>query len=312
MAQRYCTNCGNELGPDDVFCASCGKPTHQTAAVSTPEADVDVPPPSTQQSGGPGFAPPYQAEEAGKPRISLGMFLFAIIAFVVLLWAIASAGGGGTASNSTGGDPDGAAVEDVDGTDRQPREPEPEPPEPEPIALSGEASQATDFFELEEGLTVIEFSYEGRSNFIADLLDEDGREVGYAIANEIGAGQSSSALRIPRAGRHVLDVDADGPWSATVRQPRPADAPEKTSFSGDGNAATNLFSLSGGLKRVTATYEGRSNFIIFMLDSEGRETAYAMINEIGTGEYSTTVTVPEDGLYLFTVEADGPWTINIE
>ena len=136
--------------------------------------------------------------------------------------------------------------------------------------------------------------------------------MGYAIANEIGAGQSSSALRIPRAGRHVLDVDADGPWSATVRQPRPADAPEKTSFSGDGNAATNLFSLSGGLKRVTATYEGRSNFIIFMLDSEGRETAYAMINEIGTGEYSTTVTVPEDGLYLFTVEADGPWTINIE
>jgi len=49
-----------------------------------------------------------------------------------------------------------------------------------------------------------------------------------------------------------------------------------------------------------------------MLDSKGREVAFALINEIGTGEFSTTLTVPQDGLYLFTVEAEGPWSLDVE
>lgn len=326
MAQRYCTNCGNELGPNDVFCATCGKPAHQNAAVSTPEADVDVPPTPTQQAGAtPSFAPataaPGQRSTLGKVLLGCAGLLGLAVLFVGCLALLPSSNSGGGGSEQGGSD--GAAVEEADGSDRQPREPEPEPepepppkpepePEPEPIALSGEASQATDFFELEEGLAVFDFSHQGQINFIATLLDEQGTEVGYALGNEIGTVESSSALRIQQAGRYVLDVDADGPWSATVTQSRPADAPERTSFSGDNNAATPLFFTDGGLKRVTATHQGQANFIVNMLDAEGRETAYAMVNEIGSGEFSTTVTVPQDGLYLFTVEAEGPWTINIE
>jgi len=149
-------------------------------------------------------------------------------------------------------------------------------------------------------------------NFVATLLNEQGAEVAFAIGNEIGTFESSSAVRIPKAGRYVLDVDADGPWSATVKQPRPTDAPERTSFRGDNNAATPIFSLSSGLKRVTATHQGQGNFIVTMLDSQGREVAFALVNEIGTGEYSTTLPIAQDGLYLFTVEAEGPWTIRIE
>ena len=44
MAHRYCTTCGNELHEDARFCGGCGRPAHRTAAVATPEADVDVPP----------------------------------------------------------------------------------------------------------------------------------------------------------------------------------------------------------------------------------------------------------------------------
>jgi len=47
MAQRYRTNCGAELREEDRFCRNCGRPVHETARVSTPEADVPVPPPPT-------------------------------------------------------------------------------------------------------------------------------------------------------------------------------------------------------------------------------------------------------------------------
>src|SRR5215210_7387269 len=56
MAQRYCTNCGAELREDDSFCGKCGRPLHEVATVSTPEADVLDPP------------PPQQAEDRSVPR----------------------------------------------------------------------------------------------------------------------------------------------------------------------------------------------------------------------------------------------------
>ena len=53
---RYCTNCGAELPEDARFCGSCGRPARQTAAVSTPEADVRVPtPPAPTVRERPGF-----------------------------------------------------------------------------------------------------------------------------------------------------------------------------------------------------------------------------------------------------------------
>lgn len=51
MADRYCSNCGQELGEESRFCPNCGRPLADTASVSTPEADTNapIPPTSTQQ-----------------------------------------------------------------------------------------------------------------------------------------------------------------------------------------------------------------------------------------------------------------------
>jgi hypothetical protein len=51
--QRYCTNCGQELKPEDQFCTNCGMPVHRAARVPTPEADRPVSPlpPPTQEVG---------------------------------------------------------------------------------------------------------------------------------------------------------------------------------------------------------------------------------------------------------------------
>ena len=48
---RYCSNCGNELRPEDQVCQNCGTPVHRAATVPTPEADVPVPPPPRAGGG---------------------------------------------------------------------------------------------------------------------------------------------------------------------------------------------------------------------------------------------------------------------
>jgi uncharacterized membrane protein YvbJ len=34
VADRFCTNCGQELGPDDKFCTNCGMPMRETGAAA--------------------------------------------------------------------------------------------------------------------------------------------------------------------------------------------------------------------------------------------------------------------------------------
>lgn len=43
LADRYCSNCGEQLKPEDRFCAGCGRPVHETARVTTPRANGRVP-----------------------------------------------------------------------------------------------------------------------------------------------------------------------------------------------------------------------------------------------------------------------------
>src|SRR5215212_11074795 len=51
--ERYCSNCGHELKPEDQFCSNCGMPVHRAARVPTPMADRPVPPlpPPTREAG---------------------------------------------------------------------------------------------------------------------------------------------------------------------------------------------------------------------------------------------------------------------
>jgi predicted amidophosphoribosyltransferase len=36
MANRYCSNCGHSLAPDDRFCAGCAKPVQETPEAEAP------------------------------------------------------------------------------------------------------------------------------------------------------------------------------------------------------------------------------------------------------------------------------------
>src|SRR5215208_1058964 len=54
--ERFCSNCGHKLMPEDQFCSNCGMPVHRSARVPTSNADREVPP------------PPPPAQELGRRR----------------------------------------------------------------------------------------------------------------------------------------------------------------------------------------------------------------------------------------------------
>ena len=195
---------------------------------------------------------------------------------------------------------------------------------------------ATDAFELEPGLAIVEMGHQGGGDFGVNLLsarreetipmpiefsgDQNGgndAEAAFVLAEETGSVNVSRALNIPSGGEHVFEVKADGPWTIEVEQPRPSSAPRTTSFSGDGDTATPFFRLASGPKQVTTTNPLGENLEISLLDRDGNTVEPALVNETDqTGEdpstdVSTTVDVEEDGIYLFNVQTDGLWTIDI-
>jgi hypothetical protein len=156
--------------------------------------------------------------------------------------------------------------------------------------------------------------HQGNANFIVDLLDENGNSVApMGIVNVIGPFQGSTPVQIKRSGQYLLDVQNAGSWQIVVRQPRVESAPKVTTFYGNSAKATQLFELSGGLHRVEMTHQGDANFIVDLLDENGASVVpMGLVNEIGPFDGSRAMTVPDDGIYLFWVEANGPWTLKVE
>lgn len=116
MANRYCSNCGHELNEDSRFCPNCGRPAHEIAAVSTPEADVPVPPPPSQQQAGgtQGFGPttaaPRQRSLVG--RLFIGCTGLVVLGFLFVGCLAVLGSGGGEGGESAGGNAPPAAEDE--------------------------------------------------------------------------------------------------------------------------------------------------------------------------------------------------------
>lgn len=182
---------------------------------------------------------------------------------------------------------------------------------PDPINLSGNGQTATDPFELETGLAIARMSYQGDRNFIVQILDENGSRAGQSLANMIGSFEGSQAIQT-KAGQHILDVQASGPWEITIEQPRYTSALQMTNIEGVGQTATDPFQLSGGLTTFNMTHQGSRNFIVSLLNKDGARVGTGLVNEIGPFEGSKAIRVPKDDIYLLDIQADGPWSIQVE
>ncbi|NQV13385.1 MAG: hypothetical protein HQ530_03720 [Parcubacteria group bacterium] len=182
--------------------------------------------------------------------------------------------------------------------------------DPEIIKLSDSGQQASDKFTLEKGLSVIKMTHTGQSNFSVTLLDSDGNYIDL-LANDIGNYSGSRAVQIPKSGEYVFDVSADGKWDMEIKQPRNMEDVENiNNFTGSSPMATDLFKANKGLNKISLTHSGTSNFSVTLLDKKGNYIEL-IVNEIGSFDGSKAVTL-KDEIYIFDVQADGEWSINIE
>jgi hypothetical protein len=102
--ERYCSNCGHELRPEDQFCSNCGMPVHRGARVPTSKADRPVPPlpPPTQKVGRRRRSLPGSGALRGRGRklvvllVLVGLFLFVVLPVLLeslLAWRLQTAFG---------------------------------------------------------------------------------------------------------------------------------------------------------------------------------------------------------------------------
>ena len=198
-------------------------------------------------------------------------------------------------------------------------------PEPEPITLKGNGDSVSAKFELVAGIATFEMSHDGTSNFIVQLMSDSGETVDFLV-NAIGqysgtraVGVQKDAIMGAKPGTHLLNIQADGSWNITIRQPRFNSAPGlPQNFSGKGDTVSPPFALNEGLATFRFTHDGNSNFIVQLM-SESGETVDFLVNTIGTYEGSKAVGVkqgaifgPQPGIHLLNISADGGWSVTIE
>lgn len=92
---------------------------------------------------------------------------------------------------------------------------------------------------------------------------------------------------------------------------RGADTAAPVKLSGKGDQATAKFRLKAGFSSWHITHEGRSNFQVKLLSTDGK-IADMNINEIGRFQGTQAFPIKKDGDYLINVHADGKWSITIE
>ncbi|MFF3287245.1 hypothetical protein [Streptomyces sp. NPDC003023] len=186
------------------------------------------------------------------------------------------------------------------------RQPTPTAP---PITLSGTGQEVTEEFALTEGLAVMRSECPScTENFIVELLDDE-RQVKDLVVNRIGSYEGTKGVEA-KAGNHVVQVNADAPWTVEITQPgdQPAAAlPQE--WSGSGDRLEGPFDADH-VVTVAGTNTGSGNFVVTVIDAKGRAQDL-VYNEIGNFEGSTVARMTSQGPYYVNVTSEGDWTLTL-
>lgn len=178
--------------------------------------------------------------------------------------------------------------------------------EPATQSFSGNGQSVEEGIEIEGGLTVVDASHSGESNFQVSLVN--GSEFDDNFINVIGDFDGAQADLI-ESGEYLLDVNADGRWSVDIHQPREGSGDVlPKSLSGSGPDVVGPLEF-GGTHVAQGSHSGSSNFQVQIFPMKG-SFGELVFNEIGEFEGETTFKF--SGVGWVDVNADGSWQINLE
>lgn len=179
--------------------------------------------------------------------------------------------------------------------------------EPDVQEFSGSGAEVIDGVEIAGGLTSVDATHDGESNFIVEFVPSDG-EFNELLMNAIGTYEGTGA-RLLEEDTYQIDVDADGDWELIVQQPR-ADSGDDLpqTIEGDGPDLFGPFEFDGN-HTAGGSYQGESNFIVEVYPPEG-DFGELVFNEIG--EFEGETTFRHEGVGFVLVEAEGTFTIELE
>lgn len=178
------------------------------------------------------------------------------------------------------------------------------------IKISGSGDSATNFVDLEKGLSLFQMSHNGSANFIVQLINKETGGTIELLVNEIGKYEGTTYANIESKGQYLLEVQADGTWSGTIQQPR-QEAKQGVPYEETGNGDTVFpIKLNDGLLVLEMTHDGLANFVVSIINSDG-SFSDLVANEIGSYDGSKSVSVYGGGTYYVAIQADGAWTIKM-
>lgn len=183
---------------------------------------------------------------------------------------------------------------------------EPEVEDLESYSFTGSGESVEEGIDIGGGLTIIEASHSGESNFQVSLADDS--QYNDNFINVIGEFDGAQADLI-ESGEYILEVNADGSWDIEIRQPRATsgESPPE-SLSGNGPDVIGPIEFDG-THIADGSHSGESNFQVQVYPMEGSygETVF---NEIGQFDGETTFSFR--GVGWVDINADGDWEIDIE
>jgi hypothetical protein len=184
-------------------------------------------------------------------------------------------------------------------------------------AFMGDSDEVTDSFEVPGpiavpcsgpcGLYLVFMRHAGDGNFIASLLDRDGKRQANAV-NAIGSYSGTRILAVPR-GTYLFEIRASGKWQVALAAVDDKDASDLPfQFGASGDSAVGAVRLKPGLLRASLTHEGDRNFIVQLYHVSGNRVGI-LTNQIGNYKGSVAQKIATAGVYYLDVQADGKWSV---
>lgn len=192
-------------------------------------------------------------------------------------------------------------------------------------------------FDLHAGLVVVHGRSNGTGNFAVWLVrPAPGEDVTqsygdrYLLVDAVGRYQGAAAALADVDGTYYLEVSmASGAYELTVEQPMPETVTpvDQRTFTGRAQQVTPVFSLPAGTYTInldSGAYAVRVRF--YRLDDLGGGAVVSDMTgyygdelfdtTIPPGYTSVTVNLPDDGLYVLYVNAEGTgpldWTVSVQ